>query len=94
MKRQWIVICSVTAFGLVLFFAINSHRQDKGPASHFRTAEAKIVDATASISASGTIVPEDTIDVGSHVNGLVASFSTDVNGNLWTIERRSLREPC
>lgn len=46
----------------------------------YRTAEVKISDVVSSISATGTIVPEDTIDVGAQVNGLIATFGNGTDG--------------
>jgi HlyD family secretion protein len=46
----------------------------------FRTAAVKRGDVTATISASGTIEPEEVVDVGAQVAGLIKSFGTDING--------------
>lgn len=46
----------------------------------YRTAEVRKTSITASITATGTVVPEEVIDVGAQVNGLVASFGTDADG--------------
>lgn len=56
-------------------------------AAGYRTAEVKRTEVIASISATGTIVPEDVVDVGTQVNGQVASFGRDTDGR--SIDYRS-----
>src|SRR6266480_1957534 len=46
----------------------------------FRTAVVKRGDVAATISASGTIEPEEVVDIGAQVAGLIKSFGTDING--------------
>lgn len=46
----------------------------------YRFGEAKRGDVVQAIAATGTIVPEDTIDVGAQVNGQIASFGLGVDG--------------
>ena len=46
----------------------------------FRTAVVKRGDVAATISASGTIEPEEVVDVGAQVAGLIKSFGTDIEG--------------
>ena len=56
----------------------------------FREAVVKRGDVTATISASGTIEPEEVVDVGAQVAGLIKSFGTDINGK--TIDYGSVIE--
>src|SRR6266404_3148021 len=56
----------------------------------FRTAAVKRGNVTASISASGTIEPEEVVDVGAQVAGLIKSFGTDIHGK--TIDYGSVIE--
>src|SRR6266404_146140 len=56
----------------------------------FRTATVKRGSVTASISASGTIEPEEVVDVGAQVAGLIKSFGTDFHGK--TIDYGSVIE--
>lgn len=51
----------------------------RGRAIVFRTAEVKRGDISASISATGTVEPEVTVDVGAQVTGVVSSFGRDAN---------------
>jgi HlyD family secretion protein len=46
----------------------------------FRTAVVKRGDVAGNISASGTIEPEEVVDVGAQVAGLIQSFGTDIEG--------------
>ena len=46
----------------------------------FRTVAVKRGDVVATISASGTIEPEEVVDVGAQVAGQIKSFGTDING--------------
>lgn len=50
------------------------------PASAYRTAQVKKTDIALTITATGTVVPEDVIDVGAQVNGQIAEFGVDVDG--------------
>lgn len=56
----------------------------------FRTAQVTRGDLLASISATGTVEPEEVIDVGAQVAGQIMSFGTDVNGK--TIDYGSVVE--
>jgi HlyD family secretion protein len=50
------------------------------PASSFNTATVTRGDLTAAISATGTVEPEDVIDVGAQVAGRIVFFGKDKNG--------------
>jgi HlyD family secretion protein len=50
------------------------------PASSFSTAPVTRGDLTAAISATGTVEPEDVIDVGAQVAGRIVFFGKDKNG--------------
>jgi HlyD family secretion protein len=56
---------------------------NKGKASKvtFRTAEVTRGDILSTISATGTVEPEELVDVGAQVDGQILSFGKDVNGN-------------
>ena len=60
---------------LVLLWACS-----KEPAAHFTTAAVTRGDLTAAISATGTVEPEEVIDVGAQVAGRIVSFGKDKNG--------------
>jgi HlyD family secretion protein len=50
------------------------------PASDYRTAAVKRGDLLVSISATGTVVPEEVIDVGAQIAGQIVSFGKDAAG--------------
>ncbi len=76
-KRPLVAILLLTLSGLAgawwWQWRKNSHYS-------FRTAVVKRGDVAASISASGTVEPEEVVDVGAQVAGLIKSFGTDVKG--------------
>ena len=53
----------------------------------YRTATVERGDVVSSISATGTLEPEEVIDVGAQVAGLIQSFGTDADGK--TVSYRS-----
>jgi HlyD family secretion protein len=57
----------------------------------YKTAAIKRGDVVATINATGTLEPEEVIDVGAQVEGLIVSFGKDSNGN--PIDYRSPLEP-
>jgi HlyD family secretion protein len=57
-------------------------RRDSGQAVTFRTAAVTRGDLLVSISATGTVEPEEVIDVGAQVAGQIISFGKDANGNI------------
>jgi len=48
----------------------------------FRTAQVKRGDLLAAISATGTVEPEELVDVGAQVAGQINSFGKDKNGKI------------
>jgi len=50
------------------------------PAAKFRTVPLQRVDLVASIGATGTVEPEEVVDVGAQVAGQINVFGKDVNG--------------
>jgi HlyD family secretion protein len=79
MKRSFKVLSLVAIVALVgVTAAWYLNRGD--PAATYRTVAARRADIVATISATGTIVPEDVVDVGAQVNGQIASFGKDVDG--------------
>jgi len=55
------------------------HNRHRAPMYH--TVAVKRGDLVAMISATGTVEPEQVVDVGCQVNGLLIAFGKDVNGN-------------
>ncbi|MGB9626865.1 MAG: efflux RND transporter periplasmic adaptor subunit, partial [Phycisphaerae bacterium] len=56
-------------------------RRAGGPNMYFRTAPVVRGDLTVTISATGTVEPEEVIDVGAQVAGKIESFGLDPRGN-------------
>ncbi len=81
MKRLvlWIVVIAAVGAGGYWGYRLWSERSQSG-APTFRTAPVQRRDVVWSISATGTVVPEDVVDVGTQVNGLIASFGVGTDG--------------
>ncbi len=52
----------------------------QGEATLYRTAEVKRADLVVSIAATGTVEPEEVVDVGAQVAGQIVSFGKDQSG--------------
>ena len=83
---SWIAIIVV---GLLIIGAGGAwwSRRGDAPASQFQTSPITRGDITASITATGTLEPEEVIDVGAQVAGRIIEFGKDANGN--TVDYRS-----
>ena len=57
------------------------YHRSAGSGVTFRTAEVTVGDMIPTISATGTVEPLDSIDVGAQVAGQILSFGKDSNGN-------------
>jgi HlyD family secretion protein len=55
-------------------------QRGNAPAAAYRTAAVKRGDLLVTISATGTVEPEEVIDVGAQVAGQILSFGTDASG--------------
>ena len=66
-------------------------RRDKAQAVPLRTATVTRGDLVVTIGATGTVEPEEVIDVGAQVAGQIISFGKDANGN--TVDYTSPVEP-
>jgi len=88
MKRLvvWLIVLGVLAGGGWYGSRWYMERSRQG-ASTYRLGSVVKQDVVASISATGTLVPEDVVDVGAQVNGLIASFGLDIEGH--SIDYRS-----
>ena len=77
------LIILLVIFGLIAvgFVVVRSYsRKDKAKVV-FRTEEVMRTDVIRSISATGTVEPEELVNVGAQVNGKVMSFGKDADGN-------------
>src|SRR5262245_42649939 len=66
-------------------------RAGAGSVLSYRTAVVQRGDLVSTISATGTLEPEEVIDVGAQVAGLIVAFGADSNHN--PIDYRSPVEP-
>ena len=65
---------------LVLFLAIWFWHRSHNDGNGFRTVQVKRGDLQATISATGTVEPEEVVDIGAQVAGRIVSFGQDKNG--------------
>jgi HlyD family secretion protein len=82
MKRIVKIVGIVLVLLLVVGVSAAWYLNHSTPDASYRTVPARHADIVATISATGTIVPEDVIDVGAQVNGQIASFGKDVDGKI------------
>jgi len=74
------VIVVLVGAGLIGGAAAWYLRPGKGQAVAYRTGEVTRGDVVAAISATGTVEPEEVVDVGAQVAGQILSFGKDADG--------------
>lgn len=81
MKRLFLflIIVGVSAGGAFAAWKWYATR-DQPKGASYRTAKAEVADIVSTIGATGTVVPEDVVDVGAQINGPIASFGVDSAG--------------
>jgi HlyD family secretion protein len=87
--RKWIFICTLLLAALGAggwYWHANSQTDPV-----YKTVAIKRGEVVATINATGTLEPEEVIDVGAQVEGLIVSFGKDSNGN--PIDYRSPVDP-
>lgn len=75
----WLIVLGLLGGGGAYAWQMYKARA-KPDSSVYRTAPIRKADIVSSISATGTIVPEDVVDVGAQVNGQIASFGNGKDG--------------
>ncbi|MDB6025983.1 MAG: efflux transporter, family, subunit [Verrucomicrobiales bacterium] len=77
LKRPFVIILIVAIIGVGggWWWQARGHSR-----TSFRTTPVKRGEVSATISASGTIEPEEVVDIGAQVAGLIKSFGTDMDG--------------
>jgi len=75
--RKFVIISAVLVLTAAGGFGLWYVRAASNKASPYRTEEAKRQDLLASFSATGTLEPEDIIDVGAQVAGQIKEFGQD-----------------
>ena len=81
----WLAVLGLAGFGVYWYL----QRASKPPIA-YRTAAVKRGDLLATIGATGTVEPEELVDVGAQVNGQIKSFGKDTSGK--TIDYGSVVE--
>jgi HlyD family secretion protein len=81
------IVAIVLAVAIAAGAAAWWYRARAADTGQYRTAQVQRADIVSVIPATGTVVPEDVIDVGAQVNGQIASFGKDSDGK--TIDYRS-----
>jgi HlyD family secretion protein len=73
----WVLILVILVAGGGAFYL----HATAGPSFEYRTAVVRRGDLVSTISATGTLEPDEVVDVGAQVAGLIESFGKDSNGN-------------
>jgi len=76
-KKSLIILIAVLLLGSLATWQLT---RSKGKDNAYRTAELKRGDLLVTISATGTVEPEEVIDVGAQVAGRILSFGKDAKG--------------
>src|SRR5262245_62746731 len=71
-----LLVVGLTGAGLGAWY----YRNNGNPQVTFRTVAAERGDLLATISATGTVEPEEVVDVGAQVAGQISAFGKDKNG--------------
>ncbi|HMN39908.1 MAG TPA: efflux RND transporter periplasmic adaptor subunit [Phycisphaerales bacterium] len=87
MKRAILWVIVLAAIGAAGYFGWTWYAAKESTPVAYRTGSMRKTDISQTISATGTVVPEDVIDVGAQVNGQIDSFGTDKAGK--TLDYRS-----
>lgn len=72
--------CVLGLAGLVAYGAWPYVRRSAAPVNEFQMSRVKLGDVVSQINATGTVEPEEVIDVGAQVAGQILSFGKDENG--------------
>ncbi len=81
MKRVLLTITMVLLVGGLVAYGTHIYGKHKvDPSGQFQLTEVKLGDVVSRISATGTLEPEEVIDVGAQVAGQIISFGKDAQG--------------
>lgn len=74
---KWILVLLIF---LIIFIGFKFFRNDKDSSTSFRLANVSRGDLLINISATGTVEPEEVVDIGAQVAGKINSFGKDTSG--------------
>ncbi len=81
MKRGFVIGIALLLLGGLVAAAARSYvHRTQAPATAFQVSSVKLGDLVSAINATGTLEPEEVIDVGAQVAGQIISFGKDENG--------------
>lgn len=80
MKKTVIFIVIIAAVGCASWFGWKKYKSSRMPDFSFQTEEVKRSDIMSVINSSGTVEPEELVNVGAQVSGKIMSFGTDADG--------------
>ena len=83
---RWLVVL-VLILGALAWAIVWNLRGGTGPVSRYRTEAVQRGRIAALVNASGTVVPEEVVDVGAQVAGKIERFGKDLDGR--TVDYRS-----
>jgi len=78
-RRVWLILAGVGVTALLLVLVWQTYQSYKNPGA-FLLTKVKRGDIIAVISATGTVEPEEVIDVGAQVAGKIVAFGRDQTG--------------
>ena len=78
LAKALIVVLIIGGLGAGGWYWYKEHQKQSAPA--FRTVQVKRGDLVATIGATGTVEPEEVVDVGAQVAGQILSFGKDAAG--------------
>ena len=82
MKRAPRYVVILLGIAVIALIAWRGFFQSEVELPELQTAEVKRGDVFASISATGTVEPEEVVDIGAQVTGQILSFGNDTNGKV------------
>lgn len=82
MKKVLRALIGLVILALVIYLAVLAYRKYAGPGDTmvFRTETVGKTDLVRSITATGTVEPEELVNVGAQVQGMITRFGPDTNG--------------
>ena len=79
---KYLAIAAIIAAGGILIFNFYGKKNEQIEKLSFKVEKIVRGDVRRTISATGTVEPEELVNVGAQVNGKIMSFGTDVDGKV------------